>query len=42
MGSEDTVDLVATVSKLCEKLGVYMRQQLSLTMDFVELCGELS
>ena len=35
------VDLLRRISPLCEKLGLSMRQQLSLTMGFVELCGEL-
>ena len=35
------VDLLRRMSPLCEKLGISMRQQLSLTMGFVELCGEL-
>ena len=35
------VDLLRRMSALCEKLGISMRQQLSLTMGFVELCGEL-
>ena len=35
------VDLLRRISPLCEKLGISMRNQLSLTMGFVELCGEL-
>ena len=35
------VDLLRRMSPLCEKLGISMRNQLSLTMGFVELCGEL-
>ena len=48
-GGEDTdcvpgnipIDLLRKISPLCEKLGLTMRQQLSLAMGFVELCGEL-
>ena len=47
-GGDDTiaaqlpVDILRKITPLCEKLGLSMRQQLSLTMGFVELCGEFN
>ena len=35
------IDILRLMSPLCEKMGITMRQQLGLTMGFVELCGEL-
>ena len=33
-------DLLTKISPLCEKLGLSMRQQLSMAMGFAELCGK--
>ena len=38
---EIPIDILKKMSPLCEKMGITMRQQLGLTMGFVELCGEL-
>ena len=46
-GPEDVVpgnipiDVLRRISPLCEKIGITMRQQLAVTMGFVELSGEL-
>ena len=37
---EIPIDILKKMSPLCEKMGITMRQQLGLTMGFVELCGE--
>ena len=34
------IDLLTKISPLCEKLGLSMRQQLSMAMGFAELCGK--
>ena len=39
---EIPIDIFKKMSPLCEKMGISMRQQLGLTMGFVELCGELN
>ena len=36
------LDILRKMTPLCEKLGLTMRQQLGVTMGFVELCGELN
>ena len=38
---EIPIDILRKMSPICEKMGITMRQQLGLTMGFVELCGEL-
>ena len=34
------VDVLRRISPLCEHMGLTMRQQLGMTIGFVELCGE--